>query len=426
MQFFKPLNDDGDLLLKNRIKYFNALFVISAITVGFYILKYNFQYKFYYYNWQLIPPYLLYLATPLIYRRTQNLLLTEILLYTIPSLELIFLVWTAGGMQAPGVFWLSAVPLTAGIFFGRYGNFIGAATVLLAVAFYYTCDYWGMSPNFIRDLNIYDVEKRMNTLFFLAYSATVTHYFVTAEEKMIGEIQDSKQEVENLLRILIHDVATPLTVVQMEAFRLKKKVEQPDLLTSVSRIERSTENLNAILAQIREFKSLKDGKVFLKPHPIHINALIHEAIDQLKVRLEDKNMRIELSMPSEDVYIEGASVPFRNIIVMNLLTNAIKFSPEGSKIDLTVSKNQAEIVLKVRDYGLGIPPHILENLFSMSAQTSRLGTRGEKGTGYGMPLVKEYVQKMHGRIEVVSNEVAGVNQLQGTEVTLRFPLGQKG
>lgn len=425
MQFFRPIGNDDDLLLRNRIKYFNALYVISAITVGFYILKYNFQYKFYHYNWYLIPPYVAYLFIPLIYRASKNLLLTQIMLYIIPSLELIFLVWTAGGMQAPGVFWLSGIPLTAGIFFGRYGNFIGALTIAGAVAFYYLCDYLGVSPNFIRDLNIYDNEKRMNTLFFLAYSATVTHYFVTAEEKMIAEIQDSKHEVENLLRILIHDVATPLTVVQMEAFRLKKKLEQSDLLVSVSRIERSTENLNAILAQIREFKSLKDGKIFLKPHPIHINSLIQESVDQLKIRLDDKNISMNLEIPNEDVYIDGASVPFRNIIIMNLLTNAIKFSPEGSRIDLSIQKNESEVRIAIRDYGLGIPPHILQNLFSMSAQTTRLGTRGEKGTGYGMPLVKEYVVKMNGTIEVESNEVAGVNQLQGTLVTLKFPLGKK-
>lgn len=424
MYFFKYDSDSSDLLLKNRVKYFNAIYIASILAVGFYIFKYNFHYHFYQYNKILIPPFLLYLLTPLYYKKTKNILITQIILYTIPSLELIFLVWTAGGLQAPGVFWLTAISLTAGIFFGAYGNYVGTLTIALALLTYWLTEKAGVNPNFIKDFGIYESEKRLNLFSFLIYSAAVTHYFIKNEKKRIGEVQESKAEVESLLRILIHDVATPLTVVQMETFRLKKNFSQEELRPSITRIERSAENLSAMLTQIRELKSLKDGKAFIITTSISVNDLVLEAIDLLQMRIEEKNIKLNVKLPIENIKIDGSAVPFRNIVVMNLLTNAIKFSSDGAPLSLTVASDSTHVEIRVQDFGVGIPPEILAKIFSMNSHTTRTGTKGEKGTGYGMPLVKEYVTKMHGTIEIESHVTPAVNQLQGTLITMRFPLGK--
>ncbi|AGH96683.1 ATP-binding protein [Pseudobdellovibrio exovorus] len=88
---------------------------------------------------------------------------------------------------------------------------------------------------------------------------------------------------------------------------------------------------------------------------------------------------------------------------------------------ISLSLEGANVVIEIRDFGIGMPKNILNNLFRMDSPTTRQGTSGEKGTGYGMPLVREYLQMMNGSIEVFSQEVDTSDFVRGTQVILRLP-----
>jgi signal transduction histidine kinase len=106
-------------------------------------------------------------------------------------------------------------------------------------------------------------------------------------------------------------------------------------------------------------------------------------------------------------------------ILGNLLSNAIKFSQEKSDICIKLEKSNNKTFIFIKDSGVGIPNNILINLFDIHANTNRLGTTGEVGTGFGLPIVKTYVEKLDGQIFVSSND-SSIDSNRGTIFKLVF------
>jgi signal transduction histidine kinase len=100
------------------------------------------------------------------------------------------------------------------------------------------------------------------------------------------------------------------------------------------------------------------------------------------------------------------------------MTNAIKFSFPGGNIDITAKRNEGMVRLSIRDYGMGMEASLVEKVFSPGKQTTRVGTEGESGTGFGMPLVKKFITAYEGNIEVFSRDINDDNENHGTEIVL--------
>jgi signal transduction histidine kinase len=141
----------------------------------------------------------------------------------------------------------------------------------------------------------------------------------------------------------------------------------------------------------------------------------------LSGHLEQKNIKLNYNNVEDEFLAKVDSTIFKNVIITNIISNAIKFSEENATIDIRVTKKSGNIRVEVQDYGIGIPPEIVPNLFSFKAKTTRIGTKGESGTGYGMPLVKEFMDKMGGRILVESSEIKTDSSDRGTIMILEFP-----
>jgi signal transduction histidine kinase len=107
-------------------------------------------------------------------------------------------------------------------------------------------------------------------------------------------------------------------------------------------------------------------------------------------------------------------------VLSNILSNAVKFSERGSRIAVWTNSTDDWVQLRIRDSGIGIPSHVLERIFDPSAQTSRPGTEGEDGTGFGMPLVKQFVESYGGWVSIKSREREESPTEHGTEVCLHL------
>jgi signal transduction histidine kinase len=107
-------------------------------------------------------------------------------------------------------------------------------------------------------------------------------------------------------------------------------------------------------------------------------------------------------------------------VLNNLVSNAIKFSDPGSMIKLTISEENNSIFVQIKDAGVGIPADLLGSIFDPKKQTTRDGTQGEKGTGFGMPIVRSYIERFGAHIQVESKTKQESSQDHGTTVTLKF------
>ena len=152
--------------------------------------------------------------------------------------------------------------------------------------------------------------------------------------------------------------------------------------------------------------------------------MIEEAIGLMEFQLKGKNITVEIDIdPEREVLVEKTS--FINSVINNLITNAIKFSYPKSKIEIKEIRNSANnagenfIEICIRDYGIGMSEKMVRDIFDVTKKTSRPGTNKEVGTGFGMPLVHQFVISYGGKIQITSTEESGGKQNDsGTEVTI--------
>lgn len=233
-------------------------------------------------------------------------------------------------------------------------------------------------------------------------------------------------EQKALLRVLCHDLVNPIFAAH-SLLDLKLSLGRPVEETTLKSVLGCCKSALDIVTHVRDEHSLVKTNKQFKSETVVLSEAFDEVLSTLSERLSTKQVRLEIDSPQE-LKIEIKRVVLVHNILNNLLTNAIKFSQPGSSIKVTARSDedagQAFCTIEVRDYGIGMPPEILRNVFNDNAKTSRPGTSDEAGTGFGMPLVKRYVEKSGGAIRIVSKEASKDTppSEQGTSVLLTFPL----
>jgi signal transduction histidine kinase len=137
----------------------------------------------------------------------------------------------------------------------------------------------------------------------------------------------------------------------------------------------------------------------------NLTEIIIEAAANYKANIFEKNINFQLELDENiPVFVDKNMM---DLVFRNLITNAIKFTPEEGTIKIYSKSQDNFIEIFVKDSGIGMPDYILRNLFSIDVKISREGTNKEKGTGLGMVLIKECIEKNNGTIIVESSEILG-------------------
>lgn len=241
-----------------------------------------------------------------------------------------------------------------------------------------------------------------------------THLLVRAQQR---EIAEKNLELREILQIVSHDVANHLGVMSMNLELLAmgsgisfEKV-QPRMAAAVR-------NGIALTTLVREMRRAEEKGLLLQP--VSLSAALDEALLLAEGRLQDKNLTVNKQVP--DLKVIAEAVALTNSVLGNVLSNAIKFSHPGSRIDLSAAVENGEACIRLRDHGIGMPPAVLAKLFDVSKSHSRRGTAGEAGTGFGMPVMKKFVTMFGGTVEVTARESATHPDDHGTEFAIRLKL----
>jgi signal transduction histidine kinase len=236
--------------------------------------------------------------------------------------------------------------------------------------------------------------------------------------KRTEELSLKHSQMKELLHVLCHDLSNPLASIQGI---LELKDEDPELFQEMFKfIELSVDNSIGIIDTIREMEALEEGKLQIRTYPYTMLNLVEESQAIMSRAIKLKNLTININCdPAHITQVEKTS--FVNSVLNNILSNAIKFSHADSSIDISSERSKQHIILRVKDYGIGIPGNILQDLFNISKATNRKGTNGESGTGFGMPQVKKFVTLYGGRMEITSQTESEKSSESGTEVSLYLP-----
>ncbi|MFK7825585.1 MAG: ATP-binding protein [Oligoflexales bacterium] len=240
----------------------------------------------------------------------------------------------------------------------------------------------------------------------------------TIELKKINqELESAANEKRNLIRILSHDLNNYINVIfTAVALSAKYAAETPEkILGIMDKIKRAADNQSKLISHIVEIDAIDSGKKPIDLKPVSLLKTYEQGEFVFRDRLDTKNISLFLECSADNPVVLADPIVLTNSIFNNILSNAIKFSPEGGKIKVKISSHSPnKLCMSIQDQGIGIPKSLQNNIFSGERVTTRLGTAGEKGTGFGMPLVKTYVERFGGTVVLESTEESESSKDHGT------------
>lgn len=242
---------------------------------------------------------------------------------------------------------------------------------------------------------------------------------MTAEK---DRVEHSMREKQRLLSIVSHDIANALTVLRGE-IELARRRSRSALAGDETwgRMDYACGNIGEIIGSVRMMESVEQGLVKFEPKRVDLQAVFKTAEVLFAERLRQRDIRIVFpELRADNRFVMADPRILANHVFSNLISNAIKFSHESSSIVVTVEREAAEAVIRVVDRGIGMPPALLAKLFELDAKTTRPGTDGSPGTGFGLRAVKSFVDFFGGRISVESKAEDAFPEDHGTVVTVRL------
>ncbi len=248
----------------------------------------------------------------------------------------------------------------------------------------------------------------------------------TELEKAYEEIKESSKLKEIFLANTSHEIRTPLNAIVGFTNLLLKTEASSDQQKFIKNIKTSGENLLVIINDILDFSKIEAGKLTFESTTFSIYELVDQLFDTLRMRVNEKGILLENNIDSRipEVIIGD---PFRlNQILINLLSNSIKFTNKGGKVSLNLNlvenKNDTvNIQFQVKDSGIGISEDKLKNIFQSFTQAESDTTRKYGGTGLGLAIVKQLVELQNGKIDIKSK----VNKGTTFNCELKFKIGSK-
>ena len=228
-------------------------------------------------------------------------------------------------------------------------------------------------------------------------------------------LQEALSEKQALVRTLAHDLKNYFASVLL---RSEMEIEIGSASSkSFQKIVALTEKMLRFVNHVVTLEGLHAGKLGPTLEPLPVSELLSTVISMFEYRAQEKGIELIAvhNLESNAAFLADRAT-FGVVVLGNLISNALKFTSRSGRVlvEFCYDANSNDIRMSVSDSGQGIPEHILRDLFSPTAKTTRVGTQGEVGTGFGMPLVKKYLDSMGAKIEVVSQVASDENSQSGT------------
>jgi signal transduction histidine kinase/ActR/RegA family two-component response regulator len=221
---------------------------------------------------------------------------------------------------------------------------------------------------------------------------------------------------DEFLAMLSHELRSPLAPIAnaVDLLRRERGSESETAQKARAIIERQVGHLKHLVDDLLEVSRITTGRVQLRQERVALASIVEGAVETARPLIEQLGHALSVSLPPEPIWLEADAARLEQVLV-NLLTNAAKFTQEGGRIQLTAELESDAAVLRVRDSGIGIAPELLPSIFEMFTQAEPALDRSQGGLGIGLALVQRLVELHGGTVEVSS--VLG----QGSEFVLRLP-----
>lgn len=228
------------------------------------------------------------------------------------------------------------------------------------------------------------------------------------------EAEQADRRKDEFLAMLAHELRNPLAPIRT-ALHILKCREPNGLNRHLQIIDRQTENLTRLVDDLLDVSRITRGKIELRRELVDLSSVMSRALDSLKSLFERRKLQVSVTLPSRAPFVLGDPVRLEQVVV-NLLTNAAKYTQPSGRIWVTLAQRRSVVELRVRDDGIGITPEMLPRIFNLFEQAQQTLDRAQGGLGIGLTLVRSLVALHGGEVYATS---AGVGK--GSEFVVQLP-----
>ena len=233
---------------------------------------------------------------------------------------------------------------------------------------------------------------------------------------LLQQRDEADKRKDEFLAMLAHELRNPLAPLRT-ALELLKLEPSPHVVSQAkATMERQVTNLTRLVDDLLDVSRIATGKIALKRIALDVRQRVSDAVSAAQPSARLKNLNLELRLPDHPVFVQADPVRLEQMLG-NLIANAMKFTPAGGDIRVSLESDNQSALMKVRDTGMGIAPSQLEYVFELFGQAAASLDRSQGGLGIGLTVVR-WIAELHGGRARLFSEGVG----RGTEAVVHLPL----
>ena len=242
------------------------------------------------------------------------------------------------------------------------------------------------------------------------------HREVAERARAEEALQEADRNKDEFLAMLAHELRNPLAPIHnaLQLMRMQPSAGQSQWAQEV--IQRQLAYLTRLVDDLLDVSRITRGKITLTREPVEVATLVTRALETIDPLLQERGHTVTLRVPPEPLRVDGDATRLTQALG-NVLGNAAKYTERGGRIELTCEPHGAEVEIRVRDNGIGIPAELLPRIFDLFTQLDRRTDHSASGLGIGLALVRRLVEMHGGSVSALS---AGAGA--GSEFVIRLPL----
>jgi PAS domain S-box-containing protein len=234
----------------------------------------------------------------------------------------------------------------------------------------------------------------------------------------VNQLEEMDQSKNRFLAVLAHELRNPLAPIRnaVELMKLQPAFGEYGV-QSRDVIDRQVSHMTRLIDDLLDLSRIIHNGLKLQRQHVPLRSVVDASIETSRPLFDARQQQLTVGLPEEPITVDTDPVRLAQVF-SNLLNNASKFTPEHGRVNFTLEREDRDVVARIVDTGIGIPPDQISHAFEMFAQVEPERDRAKGGLGIGLALAKRFVELHGGTIDLFS-----VGRGQGTTVTVRLPIG---
>jgi PAS domain S-box-containing protein len=234
--------------------------------------------------------------------------------------------------------------------------------------------------------------------------------------RLAAELSEADRRKDEFLATLAHELRNPLAPIRTGLQILQRSQRDGADVDQVrDMMARQTDQLVRLVDDLMDVSRITRGSLELRKDRVELETVLHMAVETARPIIESGGHQLTVTLPPTPVFVEADMTRLGQVFA-NLLNNAAKYSEPGGHIRVTVERRDGDLLIRIKDNGIGIPPHMLPTIFDMFAQVDRTLERTQGGLGIGLTLAQRLAVMHGGALEAYSDGLG-----HGSEFVVRLP-----